>query len=153
MEDIAILTGGNFISTQFGAQLEKVTIDDLGSCDKIRITPTETIIIGGHGSKEAIDERAKQISEEIENTDSSYDKEKLRERLAKLIGGVAVIKVGGATETEVKEKKDRVDDAVCATRAALEEGILPGGGVSLVRAQKDLIKELNNIVTTDDENV
>lgn len=153
MEDIAILTGGNFISTQFGAQLEKVIIDDLGSCDKIRITPTETIIIGGHGSKEAIDERAKQISEEIENTDSSYDKEKLRERLAKLIGGVAVIKVGGATETEVKEKKDRVDDAVCATRAALEEGILPGGGVSLVRAQKDLIKELNNIVTTDDENV
>ena len=153
MEDIAILTGGNFISTQFGAQLEKVTIDDLGSCDKIRITPTETIIIGGHGSKEAIDERAKQISEEIENTDSSYDKEKLRERLAKLIGGVAVIKVGGATETEVKEKKDRVDDAVCATRAALEEGILPGGGVSLVRAQKDLIKELNNIVITDDENV
>lgn len=153
MEDIAILTGGNFISTQFGAQLEKVTIDDLGFCDKIRITPTETIIIGGHGSKEAIDERAKQISEEIENTDSSYDKEKLRERLAKLIGGVAVIKVGGATETEVKEKKDRVDDAVCATRAALEEGILPGGGVSLVRAQKDLIKELNNIVITDDENV
>ena len=140
MEDIAILTGGNFISTQFGAQLEKVTIDDLGSCDKIRITPTETIIIGGHGSKEAIDERAKQISEEIENTDSSYDKEKLRERLAKLIGGVVVIKVGGATETEVKEKKDRVDDALSATRAAVAEGIVAGGGIALVRATSALEK-------------
>jgi len=136
MEDIATLTGGQFISTSLGQDLEKMTsIDFLGTCDKIKISPVETTIIGGHGSKESIEERVAQLKEELENTESSYDKEKLRERIARLQNGIAIIKVGGATEVEVKEKKDRVDDAVCATRAALEEGILPGGGVSLLKAK------------------
>ena len=150
MEDIAILTGGEFISTQMGYKLEDVKIESLGSCDKIRISPTETVIIGGHGDKNAVSERAEQLIAEIENTESSYDKEKLRERLAKLTKGVAVIKVGGATETEVKEKKDRVEDAVCATRAALEEGILPGGGVSLVRAYQEISNNLDFAITDDE---
>ena len=149
MEDIAVLTGGSFISSQFGTDLADVDIASFGSCDKIKITPTETVIIGGHGEKEAIENRAKQLESEIENTESSYDKGKLNERLAKLTKGIAVIKVGGASEVEVKEKKDRVDDAVCATRAALEEGILPGGGIALVRAKNDVSKDLKAL--SDDE--
>ena len=135
MEDIATLTNGQFISTSLGVNVEDITIDMLGTCDKIKITPTETTIIGGHGEKEKINERVSQLKEEEANVESSYDKEKIRERIARLTNGIAVIKVGAATEVEVKEKKDRVDDAVCAIRAALEEGILPGGGVSLVRAK------------------
>lgn len=139
MEDIAILTGGEFISTSFGKKLDQLDASVLGTCDKIRITPTETIIIGGQGDKEKLQERIDHIKSEIQNVESSYDKEKLQERLAKLTGGVAVIKVGGATEVEVKELKDRVDDAICATKAALEEGVLPGGGVALLRS-RDSIK-------------
>ena len=141
MEDIAILTGGEFITTQYGKKLEELSGDCLGSCAKIKITPTETIIINGAGDKDALAERVEQLTQEIENTESSYDKEKLRERLAKLTGGVAVIKVGGATEIEVKEKKDRVDDAACATRAALEEGVLPGGGIALIKVVQEIEKE------------
>lgn len=144
MEDIAILTGGQFVSSIMGNDLEKITSTVLGSCDKIKITPNETIIIGGHGSKEEVSNRAEQIKAEIENTDSSYDKEKLRERLAKLTSGVAVIRVGAATEVELNEIKDRVDDAVCATRAALEEGILPGGGISLIKSVKELDVKLGD---------
>lgn len=133
MEDIAVLTGGQFVSTATGVKLEKLTSEVLGTCSKIKISPSETIIIGGNGNKELINERIERIRSEIEVVESSYDKEKLHERLAKLTGGVAIIKVGGATEIEVKEKKDRVDDAVCSTRAALEEGVLPGGGVSMIK--------------------
>lgn len=146
MEDIAILTGGEFISTSFGKKLDQIDASVLGSCDKIRITPTQTIIIGGHGDKEKLQERIDSISAEIQNVESSYDKEKLQERLAKLTGGVAVIKVGGATEVEVKELKDRVDDAICATKAALEEGVLPGGGIALLRSRNAI-----NYIGTEDE--
>lgn len=149
MEDMAILTGGEFISTQYGKKLEELSMECLGQCSKIKISPTETTIIGGMGSEEKIAERIAQIEEEIKNTESSYDKEKLRERLAKLTGGVAVIKVGGATEIEVKEKKDRVDDAACATRAALEEGILPGGGISLIKIVEELKSELKDYPNDD----
>ena len=149
MEDIAILTGGEFITTQYGKKLEELSGDCLGTCAKIKVTPTETIIINGAGDKDALAERVDQLSQEIENTESSYDKEKLRERLAKLTGGVAVIKVGGATEIEVKEKKDRVDDAACATRAALEEGVLPGGGISLIKLANSLSNETE--LKSDDE--
>ena len=138
MEDIATLTGGQFISTNLGVNIEDITIDMLGTCDKIKITPTETTIIGGQGDKDSIKDRVEKLKEEMANIESSYDKEKIRERIARLSNGIAIIKVGGATEVEVKEKKDRVEDAVCATRAALEEGILPGGGVSLVRASKEV---------------
>jgi chaperonin GroEL len=138
MEDIAILTGGEFISTSFGKKLDQLDASVLGSCDKIKVTPTETIIIGGHGDPEKLQERIDSISAEIQNVESSYDKEKLQERLAKLTGGVAVIKVGGATEVEVKELKDRVDDAICATKAALEEGVLPGGGIALLRSRNSI---------------
>ena len=149
MEDIAILTGGEFISTQLGKKLEDIDASCLGSCKKIKITATETIIIEGNGDKELLKDRIEKLSEEIENTESSYDKEKLRERIAKLSGGVAVIKVGGATEIEVKEKKDRVDDAACATRAALEEGILPGGGISLIKIVNSLF--MGSEIKSDDE--
>ena len=141
MEDIAILTGGQFISSILGKNLENLTIDCLGSCGNIKISPNNTIIVNGDGDKDAIDARINVIEGEIEYSDSSYDKEKLRERLARLTSGIAVIRVGGATEVEVNEKKDRVDDASCATRAALEEGILPGGGVALLRAKQALEKE------------
>lgn len=140
MEDIAILTGGQFVSAILGNDLEKIGVSVLGNCGKIKISPNETVIINGGGDKEAVDTRAEQIKAEIENSDSSYDKEKLRERLAKLTSGVAVIRVGAATEVELNEIKDRVDDAVCATRAALEEGILPGGGISLIKAIKEIGK-------------
>ena len=134
LDDIAILTGGRSITEDLGIKLENVQLDDLGSAKKLTIDKDNTTIIEGDGSAEAIDGRVKQIRTQIEETTSDYDREKLQERLAKLVGGVAVIKVGAATETEMKEKKARVEDAMHATRAAVEEGIVPGGGVALVRA-------------------
>ncbi|WP_269583633.1 chaperonin GroEL [Roseibium sp. Sym1] len=136
LEDIAILTGGTVISEDLGIKLENVTLDMLGTAEKVSITKETTTIVDGAGSKEDIDGRVGQIKAQIEETTSDYDREKLQERLAKLAGGVAVIRVGGATEIEVKEKKDRVDDALNATRAAVEEGIVPGGGTALLRAKK-----------------
>ncbi|HEX15829.1 MAG TPA: chaperonin GroEL [Deltaproteobacteria bacterium] len=138
LEDIAILTGGRFISEDLGVKLENVTLDDLGMAKKVIIDKDTTTIVEGAGSKEAIEGRVKQIRTQIEETTSDYDREKLQERLAKLVGGVAVIRVGAATETEMKEKKARVEDALNATRAAVEEGIVPGGGVALLRAAKAL---------------
>ncbi|MFT6137090.1 MAG: chaperonin GroEL [Salibacteraceae bacterium] len=134
LEDIAILTGGIVISEEQGRKIEDVTLEDLGTAEKIEIDKDNTIIINGAGSKEAIVARTKQISAQIESTTSDYDREKLQERLAKLAGGVAVLYIGAATEVEMKEKKDRVDDALAATRAAVEEGIVPGGGVAFIRA-------------------
>ncbi len=134
LEDIAILTGGTMIAEDLGIKLENVTLDMLGKAKRVRIEKESTTIVDGAGKKYDIEGRIAQIKAQIEETTSDYDKEKLQERLAKLAGGVAVIRVGGATEVEVKEKKDRVDDALNATRAAVEEGILPGGGVALLRA-------------------
>ena len=136
LEDIAILTGGTVISEDLGIKLENVTLDMLGTAEKVSITKENTTIVDGAGSKDDINGRVSQIKAQIEETTSDYDREKLQERLAKLAGGVAVIRVGGATEIEVKEKKDRVDDALNATRAAVEEGIVPGGGTALLRAKK-----------------
>ncbi|EJC84063.1 chaperonin GroL [Rhizobium leguminosarum bv. trifolii WSM2297] len=138
LEDIAILTGGTVISEDLGIKLENVTLNMLGRAKKVSIEKENTTIIDGVGSKSEIDGRVAQIRAQIEETTSDYDREKLQERLAKLAGGVAVIRVGGSTEVEVKERKDRVDDALHATRAAVEEGILPGGGVALLRAVKAL---------------
>jgi len=138
LEDIAILTGGQLISEDLGIKLENVTLDMLGRAKKVTITKDDTTIVDGAGDKAGIEGRVAQIKKQIEDTTSDYDKEKLQERLAKLAGGVAVIRVGGATEVEVKEKKDRVDDALNATRAAVEEGIVPGGGVALLKASKVL---------------
>ena len=138
MQDLAVLTGGTVISDELGVKLENVTMDMLGDAKKITITKDTTTIIDGAGEKSEIAARVMQIRAQLEDTDSDYDKEKLQERLAKLAGGVAVIKVGGATEIEVKERKDRVDDALNATRAAVEEGVVPGGGVALVHAGKVL---------------
>lgn len=138
LEDIAILTGGNVISEDLGIKLEKATVKMLGRAKKVVIDKDNTTIVGGAGAKKDIEARAQQIRIQIEETTSDYDREKLQERLAKLAGGVAVIRVGGATEVEVKERKDRVDDAMHATRAAVEEGILPGGGVALLRTLKAL---------------
>jgi chaperonin GroEL len=138
LEDIAILTAGTMISEDLGIKLENVTIDMLGHAKRVSITKDDTTIVDGAGKKKDIQARIAQIKQQIEDTTSDYDKEKLQERLAKLAGGVAVIKVGGSTEVEVKEKKDRVDDALNATRAAVEEGIVPGGGVALLRALKVL---------------
>jgi chaperonin GroEL len=135
MEDIAILTGGTFVSEDLGIKLENVTLDDLGHAKRVVVDKDDTTIIEGAGSADAIQGRVEQIRREIENTDSDYDREKLEERLAKLAGGVAVIKVGAATETELKELKHRFEDALSAARSALEEGIIPGGGVALLRAQ------------------
>jgi chaperonin GroEL len=140
LQDIAVLTGGQVISEDLGIKLENVTLDMLGRAKKVVITKDDTTIVGGAGKKPDIEARVAQIRQQIEDTTSDYDKEKLQERLAKLAGGVAVIKVGGVTEMEVKEKKDRVDDALNATRAAVEEGILPGGGVALIRSQAALAK-------------
>ena len=134
LEDIAILTGGQVISEDLGIKLENVALDMLGKAKKVSITKDDTTIVDGAGEREAIEARIAQIKRQIEDTTSDYDKEKLQERLAKLAGGVAVIRVGGATEVEVKEKKDRVDDALNATRAAVEEGIVPGGGIALLKA-------------------
>jgi len=136
LEDMAILTGGQFISEDLGIKLENVTPDMLGSCSRLVITKETTTIVGGKGKKAGIEGRLKQIKAQIEATDSTYDKEKLLERQAKLSGGVAVVKVGAATETALKEKKARIEDAIAATRAALEEGILPGGGTALIMAAK-----------------
>ncbi|HZZ70287.1 MAG TPA: chaperonin GroEL, partial [Phenylobacterium sp.] len=138
LEDIAILTGGQLISEDLGIKLENVTLDMLGKAKKVSITKDDTTIVDGSGDKAGIEGRISQIKKQIEDTTSDYDKEKLQERLAKLAGGVAVVRVGGSTEVEVKEKKDRVDDALNATRAAVEEGIVPGGGVALLKASKVL---------------
>ena len=140
LEDMAILTGGQVISEDLGIKLENVTLDMMGTAKKVDITKEETTIIDGAGAKADIEGRCNQIRQQIEETSSDYDREKLQERLAKLAGGVAVIRVGGATEIEVKEKKDRVDDAMHATRAAVEEGIVAGGGVALLYAAKSLDK-------------
>ena len=147
LEDIAILTGGTVISEERGFKLENTTLDMLGTADKIVVDKDNTIIVNGAGEKEAIDLRVNQIKAQIESTSSDYDKEKLQERLAKLAGGVAVLYVGAATEVEMKEKKDRVDDALHATRAAVEEGIVPGGGVALVRAGN----ALNSIMAENED--
>ncbi|MFN3077457.1 MAG: chaperonin GroEL [Alphaproteobacteria bacterium] len=146
LEDIAILTGGQVISEDLGIKLENVSLDMLGTAKKVSITKDDTTIVDGAGAKDAILARCNQIRQQIENTTSDYDKEKLQERLAKLAGGVAVIKVGGATEVEVKEKKDRVDDALHATRAAVEEGVVAGGGVALLYAVRSLdnLSHVNN---------
>src|SRR6516225_734399 len=138
LEDIAVLSAGTMIAEDLGIKLENVTLQMLGKAKRVRIEKENTTIVDGAGSKKDIQGRIAQIKAQIEETTSDYDKEKLQERLAKLAGGVAVIRVGGATEVEVKEKKDRVDDALNATRAAVEEGILPGGGVPLLRAAKSL---------------
>ena len=139
LEDIAILTGGQVISEDLGIKLETVTLDMLGKAKKVQITKDDTTIVEGAGEKDGIEARVGQIKRQIEDTTSDYDKEKLQERLAKLAGGVAVLRVGGSTEVEVKEKKDRVDDALNATRAAADEGIVPGGGVALLQASKKLV--------------
>ena len=138
LQDIAVLTGGEVVSEDLGTKLENVTIQMLGRAKRVTITKDDTTIVDGAGKKDDIQARIGQIKAQIEDTTSDYDKEKLQERLAKLAGGVAVIKVGGATEVEVKEKKDRVDDALNATRAAVEEGIVPGGGVALLWASKSI---------------
>jgi chaperonin GroEL len=146
LEDIAVLTGGSVVSEELGIKLENVTINMLGRAKKVVIDKDNTTIVDGVGAKSDIDARVAQIRQQIETTTSDYDREKLQERLAKLAGGVAVIRVGGATEVEVKEKKDRVDDALHATRAAVEEGILPGGGIALLRSLKalDSLKAAND---------
>ena len=133
LQDIAILTGGELISDDLGIKLENVNVKMLGKAKRVRIDKDNTLIVDGGGKKKDIEARVGQIRAQVEETTSDYDKEKLQERLAKLVGGVAVIRVGGATEIEVKEKKDRVDDALNATRAAVEEGVVPGGGVALLR--------------------
>jgi chaperonin GroEL len=145
IEDVAILTGGQMISEELGFSLEKASIDMLGRAKKIIIKKDDTTIINGEGEKSKIEARAGQIKRQIEQSSSDYDREKLQERLAKLVGGVAVIRVGAATEMEMKEKKDRVDDAFHATKAAIEEGILPGGGTALVRASLELDTLMNTL--------
>ncbi len=142
LKDIAILTGGTVITEELGLTLEKTTIDQLGQAGRVVIDKDNTTIVDGKGSKEAVEARVKEIKTQIEHTTSEYDKEKLQERLAKLSGGVAVIKVGAATETEMKEKKDRVDDALSATKAAVDEGIVIGGGAALVKAAKNVSLDL-----------
>lgn len=144
LQDLAILTGGTVISEEVGLSLEKATVEDLGSAKKVIVTKEETTLIDGAGIKGDIDSRVTQIRTQMEETSSDYDKEKLQERVAKLAGGVAVIKVGAATEVEMKEKKDRVDDALHATRAAVEEGVVPGGGVALIRVAAGLAKLKGN---------
>jgi chaperonin GroEL len=138
LEDIAILTGGTVISEEQGYKLESAGLEHLGSCERVTVDKDNSTVVGGKGNAEAIKARINQIKQQIDATTSDYDREKLQERLAKLAGGVAVLYVGAATEVEMKEKKDRVDDALHATRAAIEEGIVAGGGVALVRAIKSL---------------
>jgi chaperonin GroEL len=149
LEDIAILTEGKMIAEELGIKLENVTVKDLGRAKRIIIDKDNTTVIEGAGKKSAIEGRITQIRTQIEDTTSDYDREKLQERLAKLAGGVAVVKVGAATEIEMKEKKARVEDALHATRAAVEEGIVPGGGVALIRASSVLA----NMRVTDDEKI
>ncbi len=138
LEDIGVLTGGKAIMEETGIKLEGVRLEDLGRAKRVTVDKDNTTIVDGGGTQKAIEGRIKQLRAQIEETTSDYDREKLQERLAKLAGGVAVIKVGAATETEMKEKKARVEDALHATRAAVEEGIVPGGGVALLRAAKAL---------------
>jgi len=147
LQDIAVLTGGTIISDEFGLKLEKTEIKDLGQASKVVVTHNTTTIVGGAGTKEAINERITQIKARIEETQSEYDKEKLKERIAKLSSGIAVIRVGASTETEMKEKKMRIDDALHATKAAVEEGIVPGGGITLFR----LSSELENMTGSSEE--
>jgi chaperonin GroEL len=147
LQDIAILTGGQVISEDLGIKLENIAVKDLGQCKTVKIDKDNTTIVDGAGTRAAIEGRVKQIRAQIEETTSDYDREKLQERLAKIIGGVAVINIGAATETEMKEKKARVEDALNATRAAVEEGIVPGGGVALVRC----LKALDNAPAKGDE--
>ena len=145
LEDIAILTGGEVITEEMGLKLENTKLSQLGHARRVVIDKDTTTIIDGAGDSEAIKARIKQLKAEIENTDSDFDREKLQERLAKLSGGVAVVKVGAATETEMKEKKHRVEDALQATRAALEEGIVPGGGVALLNAARSVTKAVESL--------
>jgi chaperonin GroEL len=147
LQDIAVLTGGQVVSEELGIKLENITINDLGGCKTVRIDKDNTTIIDGRGSREALEGRIKTIRAQIEETTSDYDREKLQERLAKMVGGVAVINIGAATETEMKEKKARVEDALNATRAAVEEGIVPGGGVALIRC----IESLDKVKATGEE--
>mgnify|MGYP000672242673 CR=1 FL=1 len=147
LEDIAILTGGTVISEEIGLSLEEITLEQLGSCKRVSISKENTTIVDGVGESAAIEARVNQVRAQIEETSSDYDREKLQERLAKLAGGVAVLRVGGSTEIEVKERKDRVEDAMNATRAAVEEGIVSGGGTALlsaVAALKDLTGDNND---------
>ncbi len=150
LEDISILTGGSFITDDLGRTIEKMQVEDFGRAERVKVSKDDTTIIGGKGDKKAIDARVAQIRKEIESATSDYDKEKLQERLAKLSGGVAVLEVGGFTELETKERRDRVDDALQATRAAIEEGVVPGGGVALLDARSALDKVQ---VSTSDEKV
>jgi len=150
LEDIATLTGGTVISEEVGLSLEGATIEDLGSAKRVQITKDNTTIIDGAGDSEKIEGRVKSIRQQIEETSSDYDREKLQERVAKLAGGVAVIKVGAGTEIEMKEKKARVEDALHSTRAAVEEGVVPGGGVALVRALQSIEKLTGD---NEDQNV
>jgi chaperonin GroEL len=150
LEDIAILTGGKVISEEQGFKLENATLDMLGRAEKVNIDKDNTTIVNGAGKKEDIQGRVAQIKAQIETTTSDYDKEKLQERLAKLSGGVAILYVGAATEVEMKEKKDRVDDALHATRAAVQEGIVPGGGVAYIRAT-DALKDTTKLGLDNDD--
>jgi chaperonin GroEL len=145
LQDMAILTGGQVITEEVGLKLENVTLDLLGRAKKVIITKDETTIVEGSGTDDDIKGRINQIKAEIENTDSDYDREKLQERLAKLSGGVAVLKVGAATEVELKEKKHRIEDAVSTTKAAIEEGVVPGGGVALLRSQAAVAKVIDSL--------
>ncbi|MHB1854585.1 MAG: chaperonin GroEL, partial [Acidimicrobiales bacterium] len=140
LQDMAILTGGQVVTEEVGLKLENVTLDLLGRARKIVVTKDETTVVEGEGDENEIKGRINQIKAEIDNTDSDYDREKLQERLAKLSGGVAVIKVGAATEVELKEKKHRIEDAVSTTKAAVEEGVVPGGGVALLRSQARILE-------------
>jgi chaperonin GroEL len=152
LQDIAILTGGQLISEDLGMKLENVTIDMLGTAKKIQVTKDETTVIDGQGAKVEIEARVSQIRQQIEETTSDYDREKLQERVAKLAGGVAVIRVGGMTEVEVKERKDRVDDALNSTRAAVQEGVVVGGGVALVQTGK-VLEDLNGANADQDAGI
>ena len=149
LEDIAMLTGATVISEEVGKKFESVTIEDCGQADKVRSTSESTQIIGGKGNKKDVAVRIELLKKEIKKSTSEFDREKLQERLAKLSGGVAVINVGAATEVEMKEKKERVIDAVAATKAAIEEGVVPGGGVTLLRARKTLLKLKDTLVEND----
>jgi chaperonin GroEL len=149
LEDLAILTNGKAITEDLGLKLENIKIEDLGEAKKVTIDKDDTTIIEGGGTQQAIEGRVRQLRTQVEDTTSDYDREKLQERLAKLVGGVAVIKIGAATETEMKEKKARVEDAMHATKAAVEEGIVPGGGVALLRAAK----ALDDLTTDDDQQI
>ena len=153
LEDVAVLTGGRALTEDLGIKLDSIKVEDMGRAKKVTIDKDNTTIIEGDGAKQAIEGRVRQIRTQVEETSSDYDREKLQERLAKIVGGVAVIKVGAATETEMKEKKARVEDAMHATKAAVEEGIVPGGGVALIRAAKALDKLLKDKHLDDDERV